>query len=116
MACLPATIVCVNSCAPARGGRGAQSRRDTANSVASTVPVWMLSGELDPVTPPSRAEKLLKHLPNGTHRTVRNNGHPFSKLEGCRNGIIAKFIDAASMKGIETGCVGALPPVPFVYF
>jgi len=84
--------------------------------IRSTIPVLMLSGEMDPVTPPTRAEELLKLLPNASHITVPNNGHAFGKLEGCGNLLIARFIARASMKGTDTGCAGALAAVPFVYF
>jgi len=85
-------------------------------AITSSIPVLMLSGEMDPVTPPRRAEELLAQLPKGTHVVVANNGHPFGKLEGCGNLLIAKFIEAGSMQGGETACAAALPSVPFVYF
>lgn len=51
--------------------------------ITSDVALLMLSGELDPVTPPSRGEELLKFFQRGTHVVAANNGHPFGKLEGC---------------------------------
>lgn len=92
---------------------GAVSRDNEA--VTSDVPLLMLSGELDPVTPLNRAEEVLKYFARGTHVVAVNNGHPFGKLEGCGNLVIAKFVEKGSMDGIDTSCARALPPVPFVH-
>ena len=82
--------------------------------ITSDAAVLMLSGELDPVTPPSRGDELLKFFQRGTHVVAANNGHPFGKLEGCGNVLIARFIEEGSMNGVDTSCAKAIPPVPFV--
>ena len=38
-------------------------------------PVLLLSGELDPATPPRWAEEAAKTLPNSTHHVIPNTGH-----------------------------------------
>jgi pimeloyl-ACP methyl ester carboxylesterase len=81
--------------------------------ITSDVALLMLSGELDPVTPPSRGEELLKFFQRGTHVVAANNGHPFGKLEGCGNVLIARFIEKGSMNDVDTSCAKAIPPVPF---
>ena len=41
----------------------------------SDVPVLLLSGEFDPVTPPRYGEAVVRHLPNGRHLVARGQGH-----------------------------------------
>jgi pimeloyl-ACP methyl ester carboxylesterase len=82
--------------------------------VSSEVPLLMLSGELDPVTPPNRAQEVLAHFARRTHVVAVNNGHPFGSLEGCGNLLVAQFVEKGSMDGIDASCARALPAVPFV--
>ncbi|MDN5781115.1 MAG: alpha/beta hydrolase, partial [Luteimonas sp.] len=43
--------------------------------LASDVPALLLSGELDPVTPPAYAARVVKTLPNGRALVLRGQGH-----------------------------------------
>jgi hypothetical protein len=43
--------------------------------VVSDVPALVLSGDLDPVTPPTWGESVVKSLKNGRHITVPGTGH-----------------------------------------
>ncbi len=43
--------------------------------VVSDVPALVLSGDLDPVTPPAWGESVVKTLKNGRHVTVPGTGH-----------------------------------------
>jgi pimeloyl-ACP methyl ester carboxylesterase len=43
--------------------------------VRSTVPVLMISGELDGLTPPSNALAALRTLPNGRHLLIQGVAH-----------------------------------------
>jgi pimeloyl-ACP methyl ester carboxylesterase len=81
--------------------------------ITSQVPILMISGELDPVTPPSRGMELLKRFPRATHVVVANNGHPFGKLEGCGNVLITHFIESGGLKGVDAACANRIPPTPF---
>jgi pimeloyl-ACP methyl ester carboxylesterase len=58
---------------PAWGVRdlGAQNR----SPVRSTVPVLLISGELDGLTPPANALAALRTLPNGQHLLIRGVAH-----------------------------------------
>jgi hypothetical protein len=44
---------------------------------------------------------------------VKNNGHPFGKLEGCGNRLIAQLIEDGSTNALDVSCAAQLPPVPF---
>ena len=47
----------------------------------SDIPTLLLSGELDPVTPPSGADEVARNLSKGRHVVIRNNGHPIGNAE-----------------------------------
>src|SRR4029079_16722392 len=48
---------------------------DYYEPVTSNVPVLLLSGDLDPVTPPNWGEQVASHLPNSKHLIVPGTGH-----------------------------------------
>ena len=75
--------------------------------VRSDVPVLMLTGELDPVTPPYQADRVAKTLPNSLHLVVPYGGHGFDGLEGldCIETIEHRFLATGSLDGLDTGCV-----------
>lgn len=80
--------------------------------VKSAVPVLLLSGELDPVTPPSWAEEAAKTLPNSLHVALNGVGHGASSF-GCIRQLIAQFLEAGAVKGLEHSCDDALTRPPF---
>ena len=79
--------------------------------VLSDAPVLLLSGTLDPVTPPRWAEEALQSLPNGRHIVVpgaHGVGGP------CIRQIIRDFSAAGSAKGLATACTADIRLPPFV--
>ncbi|HEY7476427.1 MAG TPA: alpha/beta hydrolase [Vicinamibacterales bacterium] len=79
--------------------------------VASESPVLLLSGTLDPVTPPRWAEEALKTLPNGRHLVVpgaHGAGGP------CIGRIVRDFIVAGSARDLDTSCAAGIRLPPFV--
>jgi len=80
--------------------------------VSSDVPVLILSGEADPITPPWHAEHLSKTLPNSLHLIFKGMGHGNATTE-CATKIMDKFIDGATIKRLNTSCVKAVTPPPF---
>ena len=80
--------------------------------VASSAPVLIFSGELDPVTPPENGEEVLRHLPHGKHVVVPGTGH--STLgETCVTRLIADFIARGTVEGLDTSCIQRIRRVPF---
>ncbi|HEV7670377.1 MAG TPA: alpha/beta hydrolase [Thermoanaerobaculia bacterium] len=79
--------------------------------VRSDLPVLMISGERDPVTPPSFGERVAHGFPNGLHLIVPHGGHGADN--DCVNGITLKFLDQASVKGLDTSCVAKSEPAKF---
>jgi pimeloyl-ACP methyl ester carboxylesterase len=56
-------------------------------------PTLVLSGELDPITPPSWGELVTGRLPNASHHIVDGVGHGVTALP-CVTKAIAEFLDA----------------------
>lgn len=85
------------------------------------VPVLILSGGADPVTPPRHGEAVAQALPRALHRVAPNLGHGVSH-HGCAPEMIARFVRQADapgrgpFAGIEDGkdadCLARLPAPP----
>jgi pimeloyl-ACP methyl ester carboxylesterase len=87
---------------------------DFNDPVVSDRPVLLLSGELDPVTPPRYGEDVVKHLANGRHLVARGQGHNVM-ASGCAPRLMARFIDAASARALDATCLDRLAaPPPFL--
>jgi pimeloyl-ACP methyl ester carboxylesterase len=66
--------------------------------VASDKPVLILSGELDPVTPPSWAADAKKTLPNAITLDVDGTGHNTTGV-ACVRGLMADFVAGSARAG-----------------
>lgn len=86
-----------------------------AEPVAAQTPALLLSGEWDPVTPPSQAEAALRHLPRGRHLVIRSGGHSFEGLVGveCVTALMAAFVAAGAAERLDTGCLSGIKRPPF---
>lgn len=80
--------------------------------VASALPVLLLSGEVDPVTPPAYADLAAVDLGNALHLTGKRQGHGLAP-RGCTPGIIGDFVEAASVADLNTDCLERLHAMPF---
>ncbi|MDB5754413.1 MAG: hypothetical protein JWR56_841 [Massilia sp.] len=70
-------------------------------------PVLMLSGALDPVTPPRRAEAAGKHMARAQHLVVANAGHGISQL-GCTPRLLREFLDRPDA-AVKADCLKDIP-------
>ena len=80
--------------------------------VQSNKPVLLLSGELDPATPPRWADIAKGTLTKSLHLIVPGVGHG-ATAEGCVPQLIAQFIDKASVQGLDASCLAPLRRPPF---
>ena len=80
--------------------------------VSSDIPVLILSGEADPITPPWHVERLVQSLPNSLHLIFKSMGHGNITTE-CTTRILDKFIESATVKDLDTSCVKNIMPPPF---
>ena len=80
--------------------------------VKSAVPTLVLSGELDPVTPPVWGEAITKHLSNAMHVVIPGTGHTAGGT-GCGMRIIRSFITKGTTVGLDTSCIANIRRPPF---
>ena len=80
--------------------------------VVSDVPALVLSGDLDPVTPPEWGESVVKTLKNGRHITVPGTGHGVMGTV-CGQKLIRDFLDDASAAALDVSCVRSIKRPPF---
>ncbi|KPD21360.1 alpha/beta hydrolase [Idiomarina abyssalis] len=84
-----------------------------SDPVVSDKPVLLLSGELDPVTPPEWGEIAHRTLPNSKHLVAPNAGHTIAS-HTCANQLVADFIEQASIENIDGSCLAKQSLKPFV--
>ncbi|MGI9626241.1 MAG: alpha/beta hydrolase [Longimicrobiales bacterium] len=71
--------------------------------VHSDVPTLLLSGQLDPVTPPRWGELVGETLSDALHIVVPGTGHN-AFASGCLRDLIESFIEEGSLAGLEVEC------------
>lgn len=84
--------------------------KDYWEPVKSDLPVLMLSGAIDPVTPPHWSDSVAKNLPNATQVTAPG-GHHIITTEGCISQLIAAFIAKGDGKTLDTKCASNIQPL-----
>ncbi|HEX2989340.1 MAG TPA: alpha/beta fold hydrolase [Anaerolineales bacterium] len=80
--------------------------------VISDVPVLILSGAADPITPPRHAEAIAEDLTNELHLVFPGMGHG-NLTTRCSINIFKDFIETASTRGLDIDCVENIQPPPF---
>ena len=85
----------------------AEIEPDYVKPVKVDVPVLILTGEWDPVTPPSNGDRVAKHLPNSLHIVVPHGAHGLGGLQGtdCILNLMTEFVARGTTKGLDTSCV-----------
>ena len=81
--------------------------------VTSSVPTLLLSGELDPVTPPSWAEDARRTLSRSLHVVVPGVGHNTMNV-GCVRTLMADFIAAGDVADLKPTCGEGMARPPFI--
>ena len=80
---------------------------DFTQPVSSAVPVLLLSGGLDPVTPPAYAADVARGFPRSRHVVAQGFGHIVSP-HACAPRLIAAFVDEAGFSSLPQTCVDFL--------
>ena len=80
---------------------------DYFKPVRSDVPVLILTGEWDPVTPPANGDFVARTFPNSLHVVVPHGAHGLGGLEGldCVERLGPEFVEHGRSKGLDTSCV-----------
>ena len=78
----------------------------------SKVPALILSGELDPVTPPANGERMAREFHDSLHVIAAGQGHG-QLATGCVPRLMAEFLDAGTTAGLDVSCTKAIAALPF---
>jgi pimeloyl-ACP methyl ester carboxylesterase len=82
------------------------------DAVVSDLPVLLLSGERDPVTPPAYATQAAATFSNSLDLVARGQAHSVMK-NVCFRDITTEFIEKGTVEDIDTSCVEDIQPAPF---
>jgi len=80
--------------------------------IISDVPALVLSGDVDPVTPPAWGASVVKHLSRGTHIVLPSTGHGVITTP-CGNRLVRNFIERGSADRLDTTCVATVRRPPY---
>lgn len=80
--------------------------------VKSDAPVLMVSGDVDPVTPPAYATAAARTLPNSRHLVIRDGTH--LTASDCVDKLIAEFLSKASAQGLDDTCINNIKRPAFI--
>jgi len=88
---------------------------DYHEPVGADAPVLIVSGYMDPVTPPQWAEGVASHLPNSKHVIIRHDAHLPDGLAhpDCLYKLIVDFLNQGSAKALDTSCIEQMTPPEF---
>lgn len=85
---------------------------DFHEPVTADVPVLLLSGERDPVTPPRYADQVAASLPFAQHLVARGQAHSVFRHR-CVQEVVTRFVQAGTLAQLDTDCVDDIAPSPF---
>ena len=75
------------------------------------LPTLVISGELDPVTPPMYGDEVVKNLTRARHLVLRGQGHGGMGV-GCMPKLLGRFLETADVKALDAKCLDSLGYVP----
>jgi pimeloyl-ACP methyl ester carboxylesterase len=85
---------------------------DFREPLVSDVPVLLLSGSDDPVTPPSNAVTAMTGLRRARHLVIEGEGHGQVGVT-CMDRVLAAFIRDADPAALDATCLKRARPAPF---
>lgn len=84
---------------------------DFHQPLSTSLPVLLLSGQYDPVTPPRYGEQVAAHMPNARHLVLTGQGHNVINA-GCAPDLVKHFIEKLDPKSLDAKCLERLQPTP----
>ena len=72
----------------------------------------IISGEVDPVTPPRNGDAVATLFTNSVHIVLPGMGHGNFYM-GCLPVLVRDFLDAASPLALNLDCTRTIQPAPF---
>jgi pimeloyl-ACP methyl ester carboxylesterase len=85
--------------------------KDVHELVHSQVPVLLISGARDPVTPPQFGDRVAKQLPNSRHIIFPESSH--GNWGFCGIKLMSDFIEKGSTDALDISCVNQQKPPKF---
>jgi acetyl esterase/lipase len=86
---------------------------DFRQPLTGALPVLILSGEYDPVTPPRYGDEVAAALDNARHLVLNGQGHSLLGT-GCMPKLAAQFIESGDPAALDAACLDRLAaPPPF---
>jgi pimeloyl-ACP methyl ester carboxylesterase len=101
----------IRACAIWPRGRVSGAHRQPTRS---DIPTLLLSGEFDPVTPPSGGDEVARGLSRGVHVVLRNNGHPIGSADKCVASMMGQLMQSGSVVALDRSCAEKIPAPKFV--
>jgi pimeloyl-ACP methyl ester carboxylesterase len=86
--------------------------KDFHEPLHSNVPALLLSGSDDPATPVADAQEALRGFTKGLHVVLKGFGHG-QLVAPCVDRIMERFIDTATVNGLDVSCTSLDKPTPF---
>jgi len=80
--------------------------------VTVDTPTLLLSGALDPITPPALAEAAAEYLSNSVHLIADHAGHSVISY-GCANILVAEFLEHNDPAKMDGACLKKISTPPF---
>lgn len=90
---------------------GRQYGDTLALALQSDIPTLIITGELDPRTPPTYAERVAAGLPRAQVIVAPWTGH--ERLPDCAFRLASEFFDAPERR-VNASCMDSVPPIRFV--
>jgi pimeloyl-ACP methyl ester carboxylesterase len=85
---------------------------DLKDPVQADTPTLILSGELDPITPPAYGDQIKPGFGNSMHIIGAGQGHGVVS-RGCLPGLVTQMVEAGHLGDLDAGCVERLSAAPF---
>lgn len=85
---------------------------DLHQPLHTEIPVLVLSGERDPITPPAYGQRVADMLGNALHIVGNGQGHGLIS-RGCLPRLAADFVKKGDWQGLDISCVSRLDKSPF---
>jgi pimeloyl-ACP methyl ester carboxylesterase len=89
---------------------------DVFEPVRTSVPVLIVTGALDPVTPTRWGQRLLENMPNARLIDVPGMSHNHTEMDNfipCIGGLTFSFWNRGTAQGLDTSCVATMKPPGF---
>lgn len=81
------------------------------DAYSGDIPTLLISGDLDPVTPPEYGDEVAAALGNARHLALKGQGHGVMGV-GCMPRLVAQFVESADPAALDADCLDTLSYVP----